>query len=87
MSQFRLKKTWDGYTVQKKFLCFWIVVWSDYDGNTIYGDYDQAKAQLEKYVRRAMKDKEDAEQRRNDNKMRKSHVPTYNYPPLPDQEP
>jgi hypothetical protein len=88
MKKFRLKKTFDGYAIQNKFLFFWIDSETDYDSHTIYyREYSVAKNKLEILTKIAERDQERKLQRIEDAKLRKNFVTAYLYPPLPDEEP
>jgi len=92
MKKYRLKSHFDGqYSVETKFLFFWVSAWVDYDGNTHYGTrygtYENASWQLHKFEQMSRVDDERRQRLRIESNLRKAHVPTYIYPPLPENEP
>jgi flagellar motility protein MotE (MotC chaperone) len=87
MKKFRLKKTFDGYAIQRKFLFFWINSETDRDGHAIYySEYEEVKKKLEYLIDSAEWDERIKKIEKEKNELRNKFVPTYIYPPLPDEE-
>lgn len=87
MSKYRIKRSYEGYEVQRKGVIFWKnCVWRSVGGDPrwevskIYNSYEEAKIKLEDLM---LYDRVCNERKQ----ARKAHKVRYYYPPLPDVEP
>jgi hypothetical protein len=87
MSKYRLKKTFDGYVIQRRCFFIWINSDFDYDGHYRYYTYEEARKKLERLLDGIEWDKNIKKIEKEKNKLRNKFVPTYVYPPLPAEEP